>query len=963
MSKSFESSIRPFFGDSNVAAEFVAANYSSSAYNEPVNTKDHPELIKGKMIENVLFAENYEDDAQGGPSGKDIHPQIVDFIARTALFHKSIDQPTMMGPNGAKFQELYEKSVNEALNQEMKSVRADTGRFDDRDALNKTGPDAFAYAANKAMKVQDVNNLTYADLELNDNSSFYEYILANLFMLAKNVNKISDNVQDVLNQEVFETDYDRNNAFDKKPIRDYLMVLIGECFRNDEKNLYRGAPGDSSGSMSNFCLVSFFGKTNAMSVIKEVLRKIGKDDDEIKIEVGNLLRTLDTQFTNATGKLLIDFFNNEFGPIGKAYGLFHSNSDQSKSLVALYKQLANNAKNLKNKFVADLVAGVTDGAKKVLSNYVIEAFGPAAVTQTQGVEKLYNNVFANWQNLDGSARKFYAKHLNVFLYNTGQVGIRGPAGPDTWNDNLMADGEYNYKGTYDPSRLRLNIMKSQPGAADTMFEYTLPWLPANVGKLWYTDASGKLQSVNATTDALKVIYSCLYNGRPVVVGGQTLNFPAVFNGADSRLKLNIITVIHRNIYNCDNESVDNSGADLGFDALFKDLATGFTYKNGPDGLYRMGADGKRVRLMNGSLTKDNCAGSYLQANNGDNETCVKFVSECLLQCKKDDLSKCLDRLRDENMFTVAQDELQKMDPHVAIKILKTFGVRRTTSGNIDIMESYDSWMSGVVNSFDANVRTTIMGNPRLLDYVRGVIAFVNRHPAILNKHIVEDVEGDSLEDVNDYNKKMGKSWYENPSIGSSQRKIFDGGLLRGFAGSIYATSVPVTAMPFTNTIIGAQFQLRQRGGNYGMIQLEASIQRKADRNELSSGLLFTLMESVFADLDAAGMKLNNVDQDRIRNGIKQVRDIEDKTFDLYRMLRKLADLLAFFKATGCTANLPREVSIKQIRNGDRNDAVSFLQRNVMDLQGCIDQNNNKQNSVCNDLMKHFGILLETAGGK
>jgi hypothetical protein len=80
------------------------------------------------------------------------------------------------------------------------------------------------------------------------------------------------------------------------------------------------------------------------------------------------------------------------------------------------------------------------------------------------------------------------------------------------------------------------------------------------------------------------------------------------------------------------------------------------------------------------------------------------------------------------------------------------------------------------------------------------------------------------------------------------------------------------------------------------------------------------------------------------------------------MLRSLADLLTFFKATGCTpSKLPSTIKITQLR--DRADVLAYLEKNVSQLRGCIDQNNNKQINACNDLMKYLGLLFETAGGK
>ena len=92
---SFEDSIKPFFGDSNASGHFVSANYEGNNYTKSINTENDTS-IKGKLLESIIFAKNYK-TKENGMNDNDVHNQFVDFIVRTALFHRDIDKPTNIG--------------------------------------------------------------------------------------------------------------------------------------------------------------------------------------------------------------------------------------------------------------------------------------------------------------------------------------------------------------------------------------------------------------------------------------------------------------------------------------------------------------------------------------------------------------------------------------------------------------------------------------------------------------------------------------------------------------------------------------------------------------------------------------------------------------------------------------------------------------------------------------------------
>jgi hypothetical protein len=455
-------------------------------------------------------------------------------------------------------------------------------------------------------------------------------------------------------------------------------------------------------------------------------------------------------------------------------------------------------------------------------------------------------------------------------------------------------------------------------------------------------------------------------GRECKINGITLDLYDDYNEFNNNVEnvdfdLNEIIIMHRVITKVTEKVVDDEV--YNFDDLNEDLANGVIYGRDNTGeLYRI-LDRKKVYVKDMTISEANCAGSGL--NYDDKKKCSLLVADCLLRGDNHDLSLCLERLADEDMFAKANEELEKMHPDIAIKILTTFKVRKgPNSEGIETVESFDSWVDNVVKKMSISTRDTILGNSNLLEYLKGVIAFVRKNPTILNKDLT-DVVHNCQDDMNEMDTRMGKRPFYFPVDGSKENLLFKGELLSKYAGSIYAREFPsISTLPYTNTFVGPSIVagIAMRGQTGGNARLEESIQRKYNKGELSSHLLYALTTQVEEDLKEAGMTLDVKDSKRIRNGVERIEEYEQKTFKLYRMLRSLADLLTFFKATGCTpSKLPSTIKITQLR--DRADVLAYLEKNVSQLRGCIDQNNNKQINACNDLMKYLGLLFETAGGK
>jgi hypothetical protein len=322
-----------------------------------------------------------------------------------------------------------------------------------------------------------------------------------------------------------------------------------------------------------------------------------------------------------------------------------------------------------------------------------------------------------------------------------------------------------------------------------------------------------------------------------------------------------------------------------------------------------------------------------------------------------------------NMFDVAYRELE-LDPEVAKKILEIFGIGGREINGLFVIESVDDWIARVVNKMKQDVRDSIIGNSQLRDYLSGVVEFVNLHPVIMNEHIRSDTKLDN-DFIHEEDKRMKKQLYRMPRRGTTNEKFFAGERLCRYANYVDALPPVLTGMStadiMTNTIRGQAafgmgfvnpnvFSAQWGGANPKVI--EGTLETRFRNGDLDSDLLYGLYKTIFDDFERLGLPIKENDKNTLLGGLEKMRDNEIRLGKLYVMLRTLVDLLEFFKNSCCeTLILPREISIHDIKS--RQEVIGFLKKAVCDMEDCISKNSQTQNSVCNNLVRHFGTLFQS----
>lgn len=1004
--RNLEESLKPFFGWNNGALHFFNSTYYHSNYEMGVNGESKPETLFGTPTEFVMFAKNYNEPTTEKPN--DVHHQYIDFVAKTALFHREIDRSTSMGSGMIKLRDSLRESIELSLNQEVSDVSSDTrnGNFLDNKGVLLLNTNLAPRPAVAPLAPVDVS---FRDLNLNDQSNFFDYIVAYLFMLAKQINNpviINDDVR-LLGANIF-TDFDNNrrnagpvvggveNGNTQQTVKEYLDALFGTCQPD-------GTFLPSANYGGNYCVASVFG-TNSVGkrgrrrgrkesylVLDEVVNNLVNSSTARRVapalDRNNIMITLldntKNVFTNCLVKLAQEMFsiinirevNNKFKEYEKK-----RNQINLSNIVDYYNEILNRllANRSQDTFKECVIAGFFSEIKKQLGT---TSFGEHTFAKSnEWTRQVIEQVFDIWNNLSPVARTFYGKHMHLFAKRELDRGVPavGAVVPATDYVDLMPTGKFTSHG-FNRKNLRINLMKAR-GVGEVLFGETLPWLPVDTGKVgmgWYTASNGNLKSFKLEKDSIRKIYNDLYKTGVFVLNGRPLDFPKAYADTldlyeNKDFDINDMQIIYNSIRTKTTPDDRKDPEVVQFEDLFEDLATNDFYRRDENGLFKM-MNGQKV-YAGMQPSSDNCASTHL--NNSNNTECVRIVRKCLIDGDKNELAKCLDELRDNNLFDVAQKELEGIHPEIAIKILKTFGIGGKSVNGIHVVESLNEWMDRTVSRLKPDVRDAIVNNMQLRDYISGVIAFVNANPAIMNKNLSEsaNVKIQAPEEVHQEDVKMCKELYRRPKVDSKKELLFTGLRLGNYASSVSALPPSLVSMsapdfytnsirgrsPLSLTIPGIALGFGQMGGGLNSSKIyEEKLQKRASSGEMGSALLEGLIKSVVSDLERAGKTIKQSDLEAMMKGINQIKRNEEKLIELYVMMRSLVDLSDFFKSSCAENVVPKEISIRDIRN--RSDTIAFLKDSINKMEDCIDRNVNSQHTACNGMIQTFASIFETAG--
>lgn len=520
-------------------------------------------------------------------------------------------------------------------------------------------------------------------------------------------------------------------------------------------------------------------------------------------------------------------------------------------------------------------------------------------------DKLYRQIYTNWERLDESTRQFYSQHLNVL-------------------DSLRNVVQQQTPG----EKARLNLLKTDPGdnMSTVVFQQTLPLLPKGavmVAEQPLVPVAPVDPVQKLDQDFLRKEYRKQYlaergaASRVAYQGGGAMEeyFKAWASSTTNPNGLDVAKFTAALVYVTNKKVKATSTGDVkgDFDSVY-DLVTG--------NLYTVGSNGE---LLKDGKTVD--AKSYAEdiANNkvkcfGTNLADCDNVYECLLSGDPKKLGRCLGKLRNADMKQVAGKEFKDIRPEAALELLKTFNIelRKDQYGNRVPMEFLE-WRATLDARVGQSAAAAIKGNKQLLAYLRGVVELVRLNPNIIAENRNKEVSS-RLNPANTGGITINKP---RPFIAPSKR-------------AAPASTMLLRTIPFvTNQLSLPTPPLLPpgiAGFGYGpTMSFPFGFMRggDGDKNELTDLALGLKKnyDTVLRDLQDSGKDLVDTDKQLIENAIHKVSKNHKQIVHL------LNELAAFNRlSTVIKAGLPRVIGASDFEGASRmvnlDKTVDNLQSNV-----------------------------------
>lgn len=504
--------------------------------------------------------------------------------------------------------------------------------------------------------------------------------------------------------------------------------------------------------------------------------------------------------------------------------------------------------------------------------------------------KFIETVAAHHRTLDQVGSATGLKTID-FIY--GNWGIMTPEGRDFFNTfvNLVSTSNREITspvpGTI-TGEVRVNLKKvdDKNNKSDTVFGSTLPFLPS--GMVLVSDKTKVLG-----VDYLHKLYDD--NVRGVTMAGGALDFAGWTKLDQNRFLRNVLHVQKQ-------VSTGALNVKSPLDDIY-DLSTGVTYTRGATG----------ELLRNGNPINEDKEDFTLGLPSGD------LVFECLLSGDPKALSRCLRNLTIENMYNVVRTEVVKMNPKVMTKVLSTFDIKTDKFGKV---EEYIEWRGNLESRLSqkmgaergAKTASAILGNKKLIEYLRNIMEIVRSNPAITSP--VQAALSD-LPDKTD--KKI--NYFIKPKVDRASAISTHLGVLMQQLNLVPQNLVSSLQMPLG--VVGAGFNplmaAQITGSPFGMVG-GGCVDETAAHME-------ALYKQILEEMKRNGKDLVDADKRRIQEAIDQIKT------NNARLNEALEDLKRFMKLNSALTAGLTNVTLNDAK-GSRNINLSSQ---VANLESCVNR--------------------------
>jgi hypothetical protein len=169
----------------------------------------------------------------------------------------------------------------------------------------------------------------------------------------------------------------------------------------------------------------------------------------------------------------------------------------------------------------------------------------------------------------------------------------------------------------------------------------------------------------------------------------------------------------------------------------------FRMEGNPEQIYKRDAEGNAIPVGKGSeamraAETDKCMGTKINDTDPTSKECKVVLEKCI---EGTDIDMCKAFMQDPNYFKIAEGEIQKMLPDIALMVLrKVFKFNRTTNPETNLVEAetFGEWLLRQKTLVDEPTFKNIQDNGKLKTYIEGLVSKVNSNPTILNPSYLGD---------------------------------------------------------------------------------------------------------------------------------------------------------------------------------------------------------------------------------
>lgn len=586
------------------------------------------------------------------------------------------------------------------------------------------------------------------------------------------------------------------------------------------------------------------------------------------------------------------------------------------------------------------------------------------IVQIENIDKIYNLNISdilfceNYENYDNTKnKKDIHEDFITFLIIVAQTHKDF----DTHvNKKFIINGVQNntfdqeiinfYKIMLDFSVLSNITLKKNISTGNTIFEETLPYLPANT-KYWYNFDMVTINGSDITDiKILRKIYNDIYYNK-------SDKLPRILNYYDG-FRFNYAQVLKNSMDRLKKQKKIEYKKDKIFD--FDVILSNTYYRdgNGLDGLYTIENGVKKRYDPADNITKEKCAGSGL--NNSASVQCVDFV----WILKNDKLVDCLNFLRNNKLFKVSRMDIEsKLDPIIAKDILKKFGFRlhyvfsKKRNKNLLNIESIETWKRDVLTNtsiIEKQVAVVINANVNIFDYLQCLVRFVNRNKTIINNDLIEynktcdkNFDGQSKEVTNNYFKSLNRHYKKKRNDNFDSHK-----LLIGINSPIFksiSSFNPTVKLPFLNAepyiMIGGE-----QGDEYEEVEI--------------------MYNDITQKLKNTGFELDDDEHDGILDEIDNIKKSKMILRKIYEYIKNITEMCDFWNSFNDDDKKQVKISINSIIYEDENNNVNndknmyhYLYTRKHLLQQCSQDESIKYNKKCTNLLNKLTTFLKISEGE